>query len=252
MQAQPNTLSHAGVWGDVGKTRLGMVFLLIVSIITTGYERAFCLVTVWAHPCQAHYHTRGGGHKHVLLVDESVDWAYVFVWLNDALSHVTLLNEGHVSTKMDGATRTDPHGWLHQLQICKLLQHKDMMVCPEGLIGELEALQCTFWELPLWDAAAPSKPAHKPQLIELDLGSMQPESVTTVIQTLTTTVVLPPLWLIPLSLPVTSPQLSTCSSMGPWSGCSRLPLHPQPLSLRTVCQGESCLGWPWVVCPQPE
>ena len=37
-----------------------------------------------------------------------------------------------------------------------------MVVCPEGLNGELEALQFIFQELPLWDAAATGEPAHEP------------------------------------------------------------------------------------------
>ena len=69
-----------------------------------------------------------------------------------------LLGEGHISAMMDGMPSTDVCGQLHQLQICKLLQHKDLVVCPEGLNGELEALQFTFQELPLSNAAAPSNP----------------------------------------------------------------------------------------------
>ena len=80
---------------------------------------------------------------------------------------------------MDGTPSAEAWGQLHQLQICKLLQHKDIVVCPEGLNSELEALQFIFLELPLWNAAAPSKPAYKPQLIETDLSTMQPEGMTT-------------------------------------------------------------------------
>ena len=241
MQAQLNTLSQAGVWGDVGKHWWDMAFLLIVPNITSWYKRVFGLVAVWAHPYQAHYHNlEVAAHKLALLVDESADWAYAFVWLNEALSHAPLLSEGHISAMMDGVPSADACGWLYQLQICKLLQHKDMVVCSESLNGELEALQFTFQELPLWDAAAPGKPAYEPQLIEVNLSSMQPESMTTTIQTPTSTLVLPPLWLIPLILPVTSLQPSTCSSRGPWSGCSGLPAQPQPLSPSTVCQEESC------------
>ena len=93
---------------------------------------------------------------------------------------------------MDGTPSMDVHGQLHQLQICKLLQHKDMVVWTEGLNVKLEALQFTFHELSLWDAAAPSEPTYKWQLIEVDLSSMQPESMTTTIQTTTTIPVLPP------------------------------------------------------------
>ena len=66
------------------------------------------------------------------------------------------------------------------------------VVCPEGLNGELEALQFTFQELPLWNAAAMDEPTWDPLLIELDLGSVQPNSVKTTIQIPTTTPVLSP------------------------------------------------------------
>ena len=158
-----------------------------------GCERVFGLVAVWAHPCQAHYHSlEDAAHKLVLLVEESSDWAHAFVWLNEALSHVPLSSEGHIRTMVDGAPSADTHGQLHQLQICKLLQHKDMVVCLEGLNGKLEAWQFTFQEPVLWNAAAPSKPACEPELTEVDLSSVQPESMTTNIPVPTNTPVLPP------------------------------------------------------------
>ena len=87
-----------------------------------------------------------------------MDWEYTFVWLNKALSHAPLFSKGHVSTMTDGTPSTDTHGKLHQLQICKLLQHKDMEVYLEGLSGEQEALKFTFKDLLLWDAAALANP----------------------------------------------------------------------------------------------
>ena len=93
--------------GDMGKPWWDMVFLLIVPSITTGYKKVFGLVVVWALPHQACYHTlEVAAHKLVLLVDESADWAYTFVWLNKALSHAPLLSEGHISTMMDGMLMT--------------------------------------------------------------------------------------------------------------------------------------------------
>ena len=122
MQAQLNMLSQVGMWGDVGKPWQDMVFLLIAPSIGLGYKRVFGLVMVWVHPCQAHYHTlKEAAHKLALLVDESADWVYGFVWLNEALSHALLSSEGHISAMMDGMPCTDACGWLHQLQICKLL-----------------------------------------------------------------------------------------------------------------------------------
>ena len=87
MQTQLNTLSQVGVWGDVWKPQQDMAFLLIVPSITVGYEMVFGLVVVWLYPCQACYHSLEEAiHKLVLLVDESADWAYVFIWLYEALS----------------------------------------------------------------------------------------------------------------------------------------------------------------------
>ena len=100
------------------------------------------------------------------------------------------MDKGHVSATMDSASSADGHGWLHQLQICKLLQLEGRVVCPEGLNGELEALQFTFLELPLWDAATPSEPFQEPQLLEVDLSSLQPEAMSAAIQAPTTTPVL--------------------------------------------------------------
>ena len=145
--------------GDVGKPWQDMAFLLIVPSIAVGYKRVSGLVAVWTHPCQACYHTlEVVACKLALLVGESMDWVYAFIWLNNALSHVPLSGKGHVSTMMDGVHGEDASGWLHQLQICKLLQHKDMVVCPEGLNGMLEASQFTFQELLLWNATAPTNP----------------------------------------------------------------------------------------------
>ena len=66
-----------------------------------------------------------------------------------------------------------------------------MLIFLEGLDGELEALQFIFQELPLWNAAIPGKPACEPQLIEVDLSSVQAESMTTNIQVPSIAPVLP-------------------------------------------------------------
>ena len=156
MQAQLNTLSLAGAWGDVEKLQQDMAFLLIALSLTIRCERVFGLTAVWTHPCQACFQIlQEAAYKLVLLADDSTDWLYTFIWLNDAISHVPLSNEGHTSAMMDGTPSVDAYGQFHQLQICKLLQHESRVVCPEGLNGELEALQFTFQELPLWDMATP-------------------------------------------------------------------------------------------------
>ena len=63
-------------------------------------------------------------------------------------------------------------------------------MCPEGLNGELEVLQFTFPELPIWDMATPGESFWEPLLLEVDIGSVQPEGMRTAIQAPTTTLVL--------------------------------------------------------------
>ena len=58
----------------------------------------------------------------------------------------------------DGAPSVDAHSQLHQLLICKLLQHEGRVVCPEGLNGELEALQFSTQELPFGTLLLPGNP----------------------------------------------------------------------------------------------
>ena len=178
-------------WGDVEKPRQDMVFLLVVSSITLECEWVFGLMVVWAHPHQAHFETlEDAAHKLVLLPDVSADWPYTFEWLNNTISYEPLTNKGHISTMTDSVPSMDAHGWLHQLQIWKLLQHKGKVLCPEGLNREVEALQFTFPELPLWDVTMPSKPFWEPLFLEVDLCSTQPEGVTPTTEAPTTILVL--------------------------------------------------------------
>ena len=91
MQAQLNALSLAGAWGDVEKPWSDIAFLLIVLSLTIGYKRIFGLTAVWAHLHQDHFPTlEEVAHKLMLLADDSTDWPYAFIWLNDAISHVPL------------------------------------------------------------------------------------------------------------------------------------------------------------------
>ena len=201
---------------------------------------------MWAHPHQAHLHSlEEADHKLLLLADDGPNWLYTFVQMNNTMSHVPLSSEGHISAMTDGMPSTKACGQLHQLQVWKLLQHRGWVVCQEGLNGKFKALQFTFQKLPLWNAATTDKPGWDPPLIELDLSSVQPNSMTTTIQAPTTTLVLAPLWLLLLNLLTTSLWPSTNSSRGPWSSCSRLPLLSHYLSPGTVCQRESCPQQPW-------
>ena len=88
-----------------------MAFLLMVPSITTGYERIFSLVTLCAHPHQAHYTAIVDVvHKLMLLMDGSTDWVYTFVQLSEVLSHTPVSSMGHISAMTDGAPSTDTHG----------------------------------------------------------------------------------------------------------------------------------------------
>ena len=150
MQAQLITLLGAGTWGNIEKPRQDMVFLIIAPSTAIGCERVFGLTAVWAHLCQAHFPPLPeAACILVLLADVSKDWLYTFEQLNDAVAHVPLSDEGHISAMTDSVASTDAHGQLHHLQVCKLLQYEEKAVYPEGLNGDLEVLQFTFPELSL-------------------------------------------------------------------------------------------------------
>ena len=61
----------------------------------------------------------------------------------------------------------------------KLLQHGESVVFLEGLNGEPKALQFSFQELPFWNAATMDRPAKDLPIIEVVLGSMEPETANT-------------------------------------------------------------------------
>ena len=191
MQAQLITLSQVGAWGNIEKPMWDMAFLLKAPSIAIGYERVFGLSLVWAHLHLACFPTLPEvAHKLVLLADINKDWPYAFIQLNDDVAHVPLSHEGHISAMMDAMPSANAHSQLHQYQVCKLLQQREKVVCPEGLNGDMEALQFTFPELPLWDTTAPSKPFGKPWFLEVDFGHVQPQGVTITIQAPITTLAL--------------------------------------------------------------
>ena len=47
-----------------------------------------------------------------------------------------LSSEGHISVIIDGVPGTNPCGHLGQVEVHKLLQCGDQVVCPKGLNGE--------------------------------------------------------------------------------------------------------------------
>ena len=171
-----------------------MAFVLVVPSLTIGCEWIFGLTAMWAHPCQAHLHTLGEvAHKLILLASEGADWPYTFVGMNNTMPHAPLSSEGHIGSMTDGAPSMNACSHLHQLQVQKILQSGGWVVCPEGLNGELKALQFNFEELPLWNVAAGDEPIWDPPLIEVDLSGVEPEDIITTLQAPTTTPV-PPLF----------------------------------------------------------
>ena len=167
--------------------------MLIVPYTDASCEQVFSLTAIWAHPCQVHLHTlEQVACKLLLLADDGPDWPYAFMWMNNNVSYAPLSSEGHVGAMTDGAPSTNACSQLHQLQVWKLLQHRSWVVCPEGLNRELEAVQFTFEELPLWNASTRDEHAWDPPLIEFNLISVHPDSMTTTIQDPTTTLALPP------------------------------------------------------------
>ena len=152
--------------------------------------------------------------------------------------HPYLTWRAHVSTMTDGVPSMQMHHMAGSTtcRYANCCSTRARVVCPEGLNSELEALQFTFPELPLWDMAAPGEHFREPQLLEVDLGSVQPEGMTTAIQAPTTIPVLiqPSGWYYWAS-PWHCHGHQLASARGPWNGCSGLPPQPQPLSPSVVC-----------------
>ena len=93
--------------------------------------------------------------------------------------HVPLSDKGHIITIIDGICSTNACSHLHQVQVWKLLQYGDFVVFSKGLNGELEVLQFSFQELPLWNATTTDGPTQDLHLIEVILCGTEPETANT-------------------------------------------------------------------------
>ena len=158
MQAQLDTLSQVMVWGML-RSPMGRV--------PPNCAKHCCWIQEDLQPCCSmgasmpgllHNPSGCGVQAHA-----AHGWQH---WLGVCLFPVELgpvtctpVQCGHISTMTDGASSTDASSWLHQFQVHKLLKYQDLLVCPEGLNGQMEASQFTFKELPLWNATTPSEPA---------------------------------------------------------------------------------------------
>ena len=114
----------------------------------------------------------------MLLVDSAPDWPYTFVHMSDTMSYVPLSNNGHISAMTDSIHSINACGQVDQLQVWKLLQHSDSVVFPEGINGESEALQFSFRELPLWNAASTDGPALNLSMLKVALSGMESETAS--------------------------------------------------------------------------
>ena len=189
--SQLHALSQAGAWGDIEKPKHVMAFPLIVLDKIIKRERVFGLVAVWMHLHQAHHHSLGEvAHKLALLINIGNDWVYAFTWLNGGMLHRPLSSEGHICVMIGRVPSMNACGCLSQLEVCKLLQCRDQVVCPKGLDGELEPFWLTFSEPPVWNTDALSEPTHGLSLLWVNLSSMKPGDevpITLVPHVLTTT-----------------------------------------------------------------
>ena len=121
--------------------------------------------------------------------------------------------------------------------------HGDCVVFPEGLNGELEALQFPCQDLPLGNATTTDGPTQNPPLIGMVLGSMEPKTANTT--------------LVPPSFQAIEPphDITTVLNQhlqGPWNSFSRLLLQPHPLPLSIACLEGSHHLQLWVLHPPPE
>ena len=173
-QSELLSLSHAGAWRHTEKPQCNMAYLLIVLGKTINGEMAFRLAMVWAHPHQATLSSLDEvARKLTLLINIGDIWAYTFMQLNEGTLYVPLSNEGHIKTMIDGVPSSKTCGYLCQLEVCKLLQCGDQVVCPEHLNRGLEPLLLPFPKPPVRDMDTLSRPVHKPSPLQMDLPSVR-------------------------------------------------------------------------------
>ena len=151
-----------------------MAYISIVPGKIIKGDMAFMLAMVWAHPHQAPLSSLDVmARKLPLLINIGDIWAYTFMQLNEGILHVPLSNKGRMSTMIDGVTSRKTCGHLCQLEVCKLLQCGDQVVCPKGLNRGLEPLLLSFPKPPVLNMDALSRPVHKPSLLQVDLPSVR-------------------------------------------------------------------------------
>ena len=85
------------------------------------------------------------------------------------IEHV--LREGGI-VMIDRVPSTNACRHLRQLEVHKLLQCGDQVVCPKGLNGELEPIQFIFSEPSVYNTDALNEPTHEPSLLQVNLSSI--------------------------------------------------------------------------------
>ena len=76
----------------------------------------------------------------------------------------------HISAMIDGVPCRSTHRHLHQLEVHKLLQCGDHVVCPKGMNGGLEPVLLLLPKLPIWNMNTLGRPVHKPLLLQVDFS----------------------------------------------------------------------------------
>ena len=179
-QTQLTTLSQVGAWGTMEKPGNDTAFLLIAPSLAIGCERIFDLMAVWVHPHQTCLASPVEvAQCLVLQANEGPNWLYAFILMNDTILHALLSRKGHLGILMEGKPQRNPCSLLYQLQTWRLLQCGKWVVCPTGLNTGIEALVFDFKELPLWNMATTGEATQDPSMIEVDLCSVQPETIST-------------------------------------------------------------------------
>ena len=154
---------------------------MIALSANSGSEQIFGPAVVWAHCHQGHLTTLvEAACKLALLMDDGPDWPYAFVLLSNTTCHMPLSDAGHLGTMTDSTQSVNTCSCLHQLQTWKLLQHREHVVFPEGLNGEMEAHHFSFPELSPWDTATAGRSAWELPPIEMILGGVEHESMLTI------------------------------------------------------------------------
>ena len=140
-QSELSTLTGLKAWGDKGKFRNDITFLLVSSKEEATGNRKYGFFTIWVNPGQARVSSLEEAVRELTIwISSGPDWPYALVWLNEDIHHVPLPKEGPLGILPEGGTNSTTCRRTSQLEVCQLFISALQVAYPVGLNGQEDAI----------------------------------------------------------------------------------------------------------------